>query len=214
MMMNGEFAIEMCANKPDLDNIRAQLPGSNIDENTFLATDYLNHLNEAVMMLEMVPDMPDLFEEVQAWQPKTYQQHFLDSSFQAKDLAVSAYEAAPQEFRQPFDKAIELADKGITDSKDAIEQALAAGDQVSIAALVPDASTHIRHLIDIASAVIHGNPNVLPADKVMEIEMDWQATLSGNMMAGGMAVAEEEEEIEEMIDAEAMGQDDIDALFD
>ena len=138
---------------------------------------------------------------------KSYQQHFLDSSFQAKELAVAAYEAAPSEFREPFDKAVELADKGIKDSKDAIEQALAAGDHVSIAALVPDASTHIRHMIDIASAVIHGNHNVLPADKVMEIEMDWQATLSGNMMAGGMSE-------EEKLDAEAMGQDDIDALFD
>ncbi|MEH6629199.1 MAG: hypothetical protein V7776_00140 [Halopseudomonas aestusnigri] len=200
----------MNTSKVDLDNIRAQLPGSNIDEKSFLATDYLNHLNEAVMMLEMVPDMPDLFEEVQAWQPKTYQQHFLDSSFQAKELAISAYETAPPEFRQPFDKAINMADKGILDSRDAIEQALASGDQVSIAALVPDASTHIRHMIDIASAIIHGNPNVLPADKIMEIEMDWQATLSGNMMAGGMAVEEEEEEI----DIAAMGQDDIDALFD
>ncbi len=209
MIVNGELAVEMNVSKVDLDSIRAQLPGSNIDEKSFLATDYLNHLNEAVMMLEMVPDMPDLFEEVQAWQPKTYQQHFLDSSFQAKDLAISAYEAAPPEFRQPFDKAIDMADKGILDSRDAIEQALAAGDQVSIAALVPDASTHIRHMIDIASAVIHGNPNVLPADKVMEIDMDWQATLSGNMMAGGMAVEEEEE-----IDIAAMGQDDIDALFD
>ena len=191
----------------DREGIKAQLPGSNIDETSFLATDYLNHLNEAVMMLEMVPDMPDLFEEVQAWQPKSYQQHFLDSSFQAKELAVAAYEAAPKEFREPFDKAVELADKGIKDSKDAIEQALAAGDHVSIAALVPDASTHIRHMIDIASAVIHGNHNVLPADKIMEIEMDWQATLSGNMMAGGMTE-------EEKIDLEAMGQDDIDALFD
>ncbi|WP_419902685.1 hypothetical protein [Kiloniella sp.] len=199
----------MSINNADLESIRAQLPGSNIDEKSLLATDYLNHLNEAVMMIEMVPDMPDLFEEVQAWQPKTYQQHFLDSSFQAKDLAVSAYDAAPAIFRQPFDKAIELADKGITDTRDAIEQALAAGDQVSIAALVPDASTHIRHMIDIASAVIHGNPNVLSADKIMEIEMDWQATLSGNMMAGGMAAEEEE-----AIDAAAMGQDDIDALFD
>ncbi|WP_053005794.1 hypothetical protein [Kiloniella spongiae] len=207
MVANQETVIDEGESYVDLESIKAQLPGSNIDETSFLATDYLNHLNEAVMMLEMVPDMPDLFEEVKAWEPKSYQQHFLDSSFQAKELAVAAYESAPTEFRIPFDKAVELADKGIKDSTDAIQQALAAGDHVSIAALVPDASTHIRHMIDIASAVIHGNHNVLPADKIMEIEMDWQATLSGNMMAGGMSE-------EEKIDLEAMGQDDIDALFD
>ncbi|MCZ4280947.1 hypothetical protein O4H49_09180 [Kiloniella laminariae] len=204
----------MTSSKEDLEKIRARLPGSNIDETSFLATDYLNHLNEAVMMLEMVPDMPDLFEEVQEWQPKSYQQHFLDSSFQAKDLAVAAYEAAPVQFRTPFDKAVELADQGIKDSKDAIEQALAVGDMVAIAALVPNASTHIRHMIDIASAVIHGNSNVLSPEKIMEIEMDWQATLSGSMMAGGFDHAKDDEEEEEAINIGAMAQDDIDALFD
>ena len=66
----------------------ARLRGSNVNETTFLATDYLNHLNEAVMMIELVPSMPDMLEDVLAWERKSYQQHFADSEFKDKDLAV------------------------------------------------------------------------------------------------------------------------------
>ncbi|MEO8318885.1 MAG: hypothetical protein ABI561_11235, partial [Bradyrhizobium sp.] len=37
----------------------AQLKAANINPRTGLATDYLNHFNEAIMLLEMVPDMPE-----------------------------------------------------------------------------------------------------------------------------------------------------------
>ena len=83
-------------------NLQSCLPGSNVNEVSFLATDYLNHLNEPVMMLEMVPDMPDMLEEVESWQPKSYQQHFRDSLFAAREIAVEAYEIAPTPFRQPL----------------------------------------------------------------------------------------------------------------
>ncbi len=36
--------------------------GTNINEQTLLATDYLNHFNEIAMMLEMIPDMPEFLE--------------------------------------------------------------------------------------------------------------------------------------------------------
>jgi hypothetical protein len=36
-----------------------RLEGTNINQSTLLATDYLNRFNEVVMMIEMIPDMPD-----------------------------------------------------------------------------------------------------------------------------------------------------------
>lgn len=36
---------------------------ANINPRTGLATDYLNHFNEAVMLLEMIPDMPECAED-------------------------------------------------------------------------------------------------------------------------------------------------------
>ena len=49
----------------------AQLRAANINPRTGLATDYLNHFNEAIMLLEMIPDMPECAEEFLAWHPRS-----------------------------------------------------------------------------------------------------------------------------------------------
>ena len=67
-----------------------RLQGTNINTSTLLATDYLNHFNEVIMLIEMVPDMTDIIEDVLAWQPRTYVQYFADSGFQDQDLAIEA----------------------------------------------------------------------------------------------------------------------------
>ena len=41
----------------------AQLKAANINPRTGLATDYLNHFNEAIMLLEMIPDIPESAED-------------------------------------------------------------------------------------------------------------------------------------------------------
>ena len=65
---------------PALEAIRARARGANINEQTLLATDYLNHFNEIVMTLEMIPDMSELLEEAQTWLPKGYREHLGDST--------------------------------------------------------------------------------------------------------------------------------------
>ena len=59
----------------------AELLAANINPRTGLATDYLNHFNEAVMLLEMIPDMPECAEDFLGWQPLTYREHFTASHF-------------------------------------------------------------------------------------------------------------------------------------
>src|SRR5438270_113320 len=61
----------------------AQLRAANINPRTGLATDYLNHFNEAVMLLEMIPDMPECAEDFLGWHPLTYREHFMASNFRA-----------------------------------------------------------------------------------------------------------------------------------
>src|SRR5258707_11211911 len=70
----------------------AQLKAANINPRTGLATDYLNHFNEAIMLLEMVPDMPECAEDFLAWTPLSYAEHFVASNFKDRDLAIEAYE--------------------------------------------------------------------------------------------------------------------------
>src|SRR5262249_53928612 len=61
----------------------AGLLKANINPVSLLATDYLNHFNEAVMLLELIPDMPDMLTDAKRWAPKPYKQHFRDSGFMA-----------------------------------------------------------------------------------------------------------------------------------
>ena len=56
--------------------LRRLVQGKNIHQDTLLATDYLNHFNEIVMLLELVADMPDCLEDALEWQPKSYEDHF------------------------------------------------------------------------------------------------------------------------------------------
>ena len=66
----------------------ARLRAANINPRTGLATDYLNHFNEAIMLLEMIPDMPECAEDFLGWHPLSYGEHFTASNFKARDLAI------------------------------------------------------------------------------------------------------------------------------
>src|SRR6267154_5930424 len=77
----------------------AELKAANINPQTGLATDYLNHFNEAIMLLEMIPDMPECSEDFLQWSPLSYAEHFTASNFKARDLAISAYESADPDIR-------------------------------------------------------------------------------------------------------------------
>lgn len=90
----------------DLEELRAKTRAANVSDKTFLATDYLNHFNEAMMLLELVPDMPDCIEDLVDWQPVSYEDHFQRSGFAGKDVAIEAYTHAPDMYRKQFDEII------------------------------------------------------------------------------------------------------------
>jgi hypothetical protein len=81
----------------------AQLRAANINPRTGLATDYLNHFNEAIMLLEMIPDMPECASDFLEWRPLSYAEHFTASGFRARDLAIEAYQMADTAIRTEFD---------------------------------------------------------------------------------------------------------------
>src|SRR5712671_6741747 len=91
---------------PDMEARAARLRAANINPRTGLATDYLNHFNEAIMLLEMIPDMPKCAEDFLLWYPLSYREHFMASHFKARDLAIEAYESADEHIRVEFDKYV------------------------------------------------------------------------------------------------------------
>ncbi|HEY5597880.1 MAG TPA: hypothetical protein VIK47_03650 [Kiloniellales bacterium] len=130
--------------------------GKNIHEETLLATDYLNHFNEVIMLIGMIPDMPECLEDAKAWRPKSYEEHFRDSAFVDKDLAILAYENSPRRFRLPFDKTIAQMNDMVATGVSRIEEVLGEGNPDKLADVVVNVSRNLQRLVDTASAIIHG----------------------------------------------------------
>ena len=141
----------------DAQEFRASLEGTCISTQTYLANDYLNNFNEVVMLLEMVPDMPDVLEDLKEWTPVTYRQHFEASGLSENQLAIEAYERAPERFRRPFDGTVEQMKRVIASSVDRVEKALAAGETDQLKAIAVGASQVVGKLIDVAGAIVHGS---------------------------------------------------------
>jgi len=79
------------------------LAEANINPATGLASDYLNHFHEAIMLLEMLPNCPECREDFLCWRPKSYREHFVTSSLRTRDLAVAAYDTADPAIRSRLD---------------------------------------------------------------------------------------------------------------
>ena len=146
--------------------IQQRVKGSNIDETTLLATDYLNHFNEIVMLLEMVPDMPDMLEEVKAWQPKSYKDHFKDSTIADKDLAIEAYDHVPGIYREPCEQTIKQINSMIASTIERLEQNIRDGQDDVLRANVQTLSGILQRLMDMASAIIHGSAKTMDQSEI------------------------------------------------
>ena len=146
--------------------MRARVKGRNINEKTLLATDYLNHFNEIVMLIEMVPDLPEMIDDVKMWQPKTYPEHFADSGFSDKDLAIAAYEVAPAEYRQPFERTVGQIDRVIIQSLDEIQVAVDDGEDDELRRACTATVAILKKLIALTDAVIHGNTVATDQDTI------------------------------------------------
>lgn len=137
------------------EHFRSLTQGTNINSRTLLATDYLNHFNEIIMLIDMISDMPECIEDVAAWAPKSYQDHFRDSGFSDKDLAVAAYNHVPAVYRGPFERLISHLDSLVLQVAARLTEAAAKEDQKEIAGaavFVPE----LRLLVEKAGGIING----------------------------------------------------------
>jgi hypothetical protein len=142
----------------------AQLRAANINPRTGLATDYLNHFNEAIMLLEMVPDMPECSEDFLAWQPLSYSEHFTASNFKARDLAIEAYEAADAKIRAEFDKLTSAMTSILTAVGTAMRDAR---QDKTRATLAEQATGWVKPLVAQAGGIINGAGAEADVDFIM-----------------------------------------------
>ena len=130
------------------------LAGANINPATGLATDYLNHFNEAIMLLEMLSSCPECLDDFLRWQPMSYREHFAASRFRGRDLAITAYDDADSNLRSCLDTLAGTMTAVLEATRAALRSGLppeAAG------ALADHAAVWLRPLVGRAGAVINGN---------------------------------------------------------
>jgi hypothetical protein len=132
----------------------AQLRAANINPRTGLATDYLNHFNEAIMLLEMIPDMPECAEDFLGWNPLSYREHFTGSNLKARDLAVAAYDSADANIRAEFDNITSAMTSILTAVSAAM---LEASQDKTRAALAEQATGWVKPLVALAGGIINGS---------------------------------------------------------
>ena len=126
---------------------------ANINPRTGLATDYLNHFNEAIMLLEMVPDMPECAEDFLTWTPLSYAEHFWASNFKARDLAIEAYELAEPKIRAEFDNLTATMTSILTAVGNAMRKAQ---QDKTRATLAEQATAWVKPLVALAGGIING----------------------------------------------------------
>ena len=177
---------------------RKLVENTTINSATFLSTDYLNHFNELVMMIDLIPDMPEMLPEAMEWAPKTYAEHFQASVFTHKDLAIAAYDHVLDLDRQALETTVETMNREVEGAFKVLPPMVETGDPNILRDYCATKSQRLQVLIDRCSGIING--------------VEGAAALA--LEAPGYEEPDAETVPAEEEDTVVMDQSAIDALFD
>lgn len=131
----------------------ARLAAANINPKTGLASDYLNHFNEAIMLLDLLPRMPECIVELIGWEPLDYREHFAESHFKDKELAIAAYETADPIARVRLDELADTMNALLVATCEAFQKRASLEAATTLAA---ETAARLKPLVARAGAVING----------------------------------------------------------
>jgi hypothetical protein len=144
------------------EQYRSRVAGTTIDGTTLLSTDYFNTFNEVIMLLGMLPEMPEMMEDIDAWRFRTYEEHFGESHLPFAPLAIEAYAHVPPAIRDRFEQTIAQMRNTVDEARDTLGTLArqAESDRFKLSAI--DYSMRLQGLVDMGSAIVRG------ADKVSD----------------------------------------------
>ena len=115
------------------------------------------------MLIEMLPDM---LEDVLAWKRKSYQQHFADSEFKDRNLAVEAYGRAPERVLSQFEALVACLDGHLWKTQNRLRDL---DQETPSEVLADDIATTVEklhRLIGMISCVVNGSGAEVTAEEV------------------------------------------------
>jgi hypothetical protein len=145
------------------DGGAVRLTEANINPATGLATDYLNHFNEAIMLLEMLASCPDCRDDFLGWRPLSYREHFAASRFKGRAIAIAAYDAADPSVRGCLDTLAGTMAAVLETTRAAMNSDM---PPQSAVALAERAAALLRPLVARAGAVINGEDTANSGESV------------------------------------------------
>ena len=155
-MSAAERAIDLAAAGLPEHSIASGTP--KINSNTGLSTDYLNHFTEAIMLLEILPSVPDCLDDLLAWEPKDYREHFAVSHFSNRDAVIAAYDATDPELSRSLDTLADLMNTLLLATREAVAANPTAPKSHALAL---QAATVLKPIVTRVSALINGTAPAL-----------------------------------------------------
>jgi hypothetical protein len=150
---------------PDkLEEYRRKVADTNIDPRSFLSTDYFNMFNSVVMVLDMLPDAPELLEEIEHWQFLGYVEHFKISGLGFADLAIEGYPLAPPELRETFERKVNSIRVIIEELARTLRRLLDAGENETFSITARLAATQLRAMMQEGNSIVHGSSAIAQTD--------------------------------------------------
>ncbi len=143
-----------------------RLGASLINPRTLLATDYLNHFNEMIMLIGMAGDMPEILEDLKQWKLKSYAEHFQQSGLNYGDLAAEAYNDVPAVYKTAFEQTVKQIVQVIDLTRKRLEADLAIGDMDELRRTSASAAALLTNLIGAASGIIAGDQETVPQSEI------------------------------------------------
>ena len=159
---------------------RAKSASALVNPASGLANDYLNRFNEIVMLVEQLPSMPELIDDIMAWRPISYQDYFRTSTLPGSVNALDAYDKLDFRFRRSFETLVAELDRRSTGSVAAVRRRFKSqkdNDLETLAAVCERAGVTIRDVLDKATMLVNHGSLVARdivqerADEIMRFEL-------------------------------------------
>jgi hypothetical protein len=148
------------------DEYRTRVAGTTIDDGSLLSTDYFNSFNEVIMLLGMLPDMPDMIDDIKAWRFITYEEHFRGSGLPFAKLAMEAYAHVPPPVLERFERTLAEMRKTVDEARDTLAGLTGPATRDHFNHCAVDYSTRLQRLVDTASAIVHGHGETSEQDAI------------------------------------------------
>lgn len=155
----------------DLENytnnqeIAEALSAINVNLSTGFATNYLNHYVEILLLLEMLPSMPECVEDISMWQPISYADHVRQSGLPKSELVLEAFEHSDAKRRQMLSDLTNEVDNEVLRYIEQAENAVASGNNEQTMMVSQEAKEVLTPMLEKISGAI-SSPHFLAEEPV------------------------------------------------